>query len=232
MNMYFILSIVAWCHIGTNNYALRWIFEGVLLHVSFPSPSVPPWETILKGEEHQRWKQEILPKYLKVGPLWPSQTTQYALQSFCSPNKGGGYRLIVDLRHKYSYCQPQTIKYKTFPTLASWMESDNYMVSQDIRDAYMRLRFWQENVNYGTSEQDTLGRRYAFFQLMQQPVLLHKDVIQLCGLSPRTTNSCTRISIQDCGPQRVLGRQHPHFFCSLFWPTSWSEKRQSASPRL
>lgn len=90
-----------------------------------------------KCPEHLKagW-QELKARYLQNGAIRQVSCTGYTSRSFLIPKKGGGLRLIVDLRYINQHVRKYTCRYESLKSLQALAKRGYHMVSFDLQDAY------------------------------------------------------------------------------------------------
>lgn len=104
---------------------------------------------VLRVPSHQQqaWA-ELRDKYVANGAIRRGLCTGYTSRAFLIPKKGGGVRLIVDLRYINMHVRKYTCRFESLRTLQRLVKAGYYMVSFDLQDAYQCVSLREEDAPF------------------------------------------------------------------------------------
>jgi hypothetical protein len=92
--------------------------------------------------------QELKARYLQNGAIKQVNCTGYTSRSFLIPKKGGGLRLIVDLRFINQHVRKYNCRYESLKNLQALAKKGYHMVSFDLQDAYQCVAIHEDDQSF------------------------------------------------------------------------------------
>ena len=139
---------------GVRNWYLitqdRWVLQtttGYQLELMQVPYQIRPSSAIqCSSEEKHKVSQEVQ-ELLKKGAIVEAQLTQgsFVSQIFLLERKEGGLRPIVNLKNLNCFIQTEHFKMEGLHTLPDLIQSQNWMIKMDLKDAFLQIPVCQEH---------------------------------------------------------------------------------------
>ena len=138
----------AWEKIGCNPHVLQWIKQGV----KFPlkSEEVVPFEHKNHVQDsHITFVDSEIQRLITDGSLEHCTSKPVCVSPIsCIPKKNGELRLITDLRHLNSFCDPPSFKYEDIDTVISLLRPKDQLVTVDLKQGFLHVPVHVEHRSY------------------------------------------------------------------------------------
>ena len=142
-----------WEEIGASGQVIDWIRHGVKLPFRHgrPPPSfhhgVSLWDAT---PEQLTFLDTELSRFLQEGHWEEGTTSQWVSRCFLVPKSGGGWRLVVDLRHLNTFFPKKTMKMESLKRLRYLARKGDWFFSFDLQDGFYALGIIPEDRQYFT----------------------------------------------------------------------------------
>ena len=134
-------ALPAWERLGASKVVLGWIRDGVRLN--FKGGRAPaPFDMANYDEltpEQKVFMDAEVERMVAVGAWEDTSDADYVSPMFLVPKKGGGWRLVVDLRWLNEHCEERTCAYESLKAVRRLARQGDFMFSWDVEDGFYHL---------------------------------------------------------------------------------------------
>ena len=132
----------AWEDIGSSGQVLDWIRHGIRLPFRHgrPPPAFHHGVSLLDASPAQlEFLDAELPRLLKDGHWEVATSSSWVSRCFLVPKAGGGWRLVIDLRHLNTFFPKKSMKMETLKRLRHLARQGDWLFSFDLQDGFYAL---------------------------------------------------------------------------------------------
>lgn len=137
-----------WSNIGASKTVLDWLQQGVKLPL-ISDPHNFELENYSFNPKEEKFVDSEIKNLQQAKAIIPVPYKPWCVSPIgCTPKRGGGFRLITDLRKFNAICKPPKFVDEGIDTVISLLEKNDYLVTADIKNGFLHIPVHKAHQTY------------------------------------------------------------------------------------